>query len=128
MSEQPITRTGEHPATNLDVKASELTVSVRNLIQSVLALAALLSVFFGGYFALITKVEAATDAGIAQLAPRVSELENRAKRNEEAERRLAADLHEVQLDVRELYKVIQTGARSARLEAPITPATDAGAP
>lgn len=124
MSEQP-TRTGEHPATNLEVKASEFTVSIRNLIQGMMALAALLSVFFGGYFALITRVEAATDAGIAQLAPRVTELENRAVRNEEAERRLASDLHEVQLDVRELYKVIQTGARSPRLEAPLGP-SDAG--
>lgn len=126
MSDAPVTRTGEHPATNLEVKASEFTVSIRNLIQGMMGVAALLSMFFGGYFALITRVEAATDAGIAQLAPRVTELENRAMRNEEAERRLASDLHEVQLDVRELYKVIQTGARSPRLEAPLGPSDGGG--
>lgn len=115
----PVTRTGEHPATNLEVKAAELTLSVRSLIQGIAAVATLLGVFFGGYFALIGRVEAATDAGVAVLSPRVIALENRAQAQEHATADLKGDVHELQLDVRELYRVIQTGARSARLEAPI---------
>lgn len=125
MSDQP-TRTGEHPATNLDLKATELTLSVRSVLQGLVALGAMLSVVFGGYFALIGRVEAATDAGIERLTPRIAELEARAKRDEDTINAVRLDVREVQADVRELYRVIQTGARSARLEAPL-PAADGGA-
>ena len=126
MDEPRRTTTAEQPATSAELKQAEATISWRSLAQSVVALATLLGVFFGGYSHIISEARAQTDAGLNQLTPRIVELENRARRNEEVAVRLSGDLHEVQLDVRELYRVIQTGARSARLEAPPTTSADGG--
>lgn len=52
------------------------------------------------------------------LGPRVEALE-------QEQRQVRVDVHEVQLDVRELYRVIRDGRRSERLERP-PPAQDGG--
>lgn len=126
MDEPRRTTTAEQPATSAELKQAEATISWRSFAQSIVALTTLLGVFSGGYFHIISEARAQTDAGLSQLAPRIVELENRARRNEEYAAGLSRDVHEVQLDMRELYRVIQTGARSARLEAPPTTSTDGG--
>lgn len=79
---------------------------------------AILGGFLGGYVHLVGEARAQADAGISPVKSRVDQLEAEQKQ-------VRADVHEVQLDVRELYRVITTGRRSERLESP-TPPRDGG--
>lgn len=55
------------------------------------------------------KLHASVDGGIAPLERRMSEVESRAKQQ-------ASDIHELQVDIRALYKAVMTGVPQARLE------------
>lgn len=62
------------------------------------------------------------DAGTGMLAERHQDLEARftehVKDSGQAHLQLKQDLHEVQMDIRALYRAVQTGARQERLERP----------
>lgn len=79
---------------------------------------AILGGFLGGYVHLVGEARAQADAGTAPIKARVEALE-------QEQRQVRVDVHEVQLDVRELYRVIRDGRRSERLERP-PPAQDGG--
>jgi len=64
------------------------------------------------------RVQAQTDAGVRVHESRIVALEQQ-------QAQVRTDVHEVQLDIRELYKVVQTGRRSSRLEQPV-PMQDSG--
>lgn len=87
--------------------------------QDLAIVLAILGGFLGGYAHLVGEARAQADAGTAPLKARVEVLEQEQKQ-------VRADVHEVQLDVRELYRVIRDGRRSERLEQPPAPATDGG--
>lgn len=74
-------------------------------------------------------VDHRVDAGLQRTKQQVDDLEAKFDmhiKDAAAERRaLTEDLHEVQMDIRALYKVVQTGERSARLERPL-PTPDGG--
>lgn len=75
---------------------------------------AILGGFLGGYVHLLSEAK-------AQTVP----LEKRVDTVEVEQKRVRDDVHELQLDVRELYKTVTTGQRSARLEQP-PPSPDGG--
>lgn len=75
---------------------------------------AILGGFLGGYVHLVGEARAQADAGVMPLKARVDAIEA-----EQA--RVRADVHEVQLDVRELYRALRDGRRSQRLETPPAP-------
>lgn len=89
--------------------------------QDLAVVLAILGGFGSGYVHLIGEARAEADAGVAVLRPRVEALEGRVER-------ISVDLHNTQLDIRELYKTVTTGRRSERLEQPPPPSGDGGAP
>ena len=126
--------TGEHLATNLEVKAVGLAVSIRNAVTALISLCVFVGGLFSAYWVLMGKVEAATDAGVHNIQVQVTEIQSRIARDEveitsvKVEvKEVKADVREVQLDLRELYRTMQTGERSVRLEnPPQVPRQDAG--
>jgi hypothetical protein len=115
---EPRTNPGLRVASGLasHVKTVKATAGV---VGAVLAMA-------GSYTAWILSEARAQgkDAGSA-----ISEVKARVERVEAAQAQvnqaLKEDLHEIQVDIRSLYKSNQTGTRSARLEAPL-PVRDGG--
>ncbi len=83
-----------------------------NEMKTVIAIVvASLGVILGAWRVVISEAKAQTDAGMAPVVARVVVLEQQ-------QQQVRADVHEVQVDIRELYRVVQTGARSVRLETP----------
>lgn len=82
-----------------------------------------------GTNALAQAVDAHVDAGVAPTARRAEEvsarLEQHLVEDAQAKRQAAADLHEVQADIRALYRAVQTGRPQPRLEKPL-PSLDGG--
>lgn len=128
-----VARIDERLATNLDVKAVGLAVSIRNAITALISLCIFVGGLFSAYWVLMGKVEAATDAGVHNIQAQVTEIQARIARDEvaitsvkEEFKEVKSDLREVQIDLRELYKSMQTGGRSVRLENPPQTRQDAG--
>lgn len=69
---------------------------------------------FGAYKLLLSEARAEADAGIAPVERRVQVLEQEAKQQRE-------DTHEVQMDIRSLYRAVTTGKKQERLEKPPPP-------
>jgi len=72
------------------------------------------------------------DGGIApvreELRQHVLEEERRHAAEEQQYRQVKEDLHEVQMDIRALYRAVQTGQPQPRLERPLPQPIDGGAP
>ncbi len=109
-------------------EASELPVIAERTKKTLTDVRWLLAISLGSVAAIVTvtvsTIAFAQDAGTkaakaetATLAPRVEAIETEQKN-------VRSDVHELQLDVRELYRVVRDGRRSERLEAP--PVSDAG--
>lgn len=73
---------------------------------------------FGAYRVVLGEALAQTDAGMAPIKQRVDTLEQQQKE-------LRSDVHEVQTDIRALYKAVMTGRPQERLERP-PPSKDGG--
>jgi hypothetical protein len=69
------------------------------------------STAFGAYMFIMNQALAQTDAGVGPVVKRVETLEQQQKE-------LRGDVHEVQMDVRALYKAVMTGRPQERLEQP----------
>lgn len=84
-----------------------------------------------GTRALGQTVDDRVDAGLRHTERQVGELQiqfdTHVKDAAEEKRQLKADLHEVQMDIRALYRAMQTGERQPRLERPL-PQVDGGVP
>lgn len=67
-------------------------------------------------------MSARVDAGVQDVSHRAQELERKLEDHiqdsGEVHRRTAEDMHELQMDIRALYKTMTTGERSPRLERP----------
>jgi hypothetical protein len=66
---------------------------------------------FGAYRVVLSEALAQTDAGVAPVLKRVETLERDQKH-------LSEDVHEVQQDIRSLYRAVMTGRPQERLENP----------
>lgn len=73
---------------------------------------------FGAYRVVLSEAAAQTDAGVRVHEQRIVTLEQQ-------QQQTRTDLHEVQTDIRSLYKAVLTGQRQERLEKPL-PAVDGG--
>lgn len=117
--------TGEHPVTKADLKHQLNVELVRTLAGSVVVG---IAIAFGAYWAVLAKAEAQTDAGVKVVsdahASTKERLAEHIRDSGTAHRQMREELHEVQMDIRALYRSIQTGRPSARLEAP--PLADGG--
>ena len=71
-----------------------------------------------GYNVFVGKASAAADAGIKPVVEDVAALKVRLATQEQETRNLRADVHEVQMDIRGLYKYMTTSERQPRLEKP----------
>lgn len=103
------TVTGEHPATNLEVRTVVTLGVLKNAIVAVVA------VFLAGWATYATVTHAAeqtVDAGLVPLRVRVEALE-------QGQASVREDIGEVQRDIRALYKAVVTGQRQERLEQPV---------
>lgn len=82
-----------------------------------------------GTNALAQAVDNHVDAGVAPTARRAEEVSQRLEQHlledAAAKRQATQDLHEVQADIRALYRAVQTGRPQPRLERPL-PALDGG--
>lgn len=90
--------------------------------QDVALVLAILGSFLGGYIHLVGEARAQSDAGTAPLKVELADLAARQRRYEDENQRVHGEvrqeLHEVQVDIRALYKAVMTGAPQPRLEAP----------
>lgn len=119
-----MSNTGEHKAVETEA-TTEDPVTGKELRrqfkwQDVAVVLAILAGFLGGYRTLLTEARAESDAGVKSLESRVNAVETEQKN-------VRSDLHEVQLDIRELYRSQHEGRRSERLERPLPP-PDGGPP
>lgn len=73
---------------------------------------------FGAYRVVLSEAAAQTDAGVRVHEQRIVTLEQQQKETR-------SDLHELQMDIRELYRVMPRRHDSERLEKPL-PAVDGG--
>lgn len=113
----------------LDTRTRKTLSDVRALL--VIGVASVVAVFGAGWAAYAqtaSVAQAKADEVARPLERRQADLEQQLERHMkdagDRDRRVQADLHELQLDVRALYRAIQTGAPQPRLEAPV----DGGAP
>lgn len=102
------TKTGEHPVTNGELKRA---LSLNDVKLVAVAITVAVGTAFGAYRVVLGEAKAQTDAGVQVLERRLTTVEQRQQQQ-------AADIHEVQVDIRALYRTITTGERSARLERP----------
>ena len=92
-----------------------------NLAVAGVALLISLGTLIGGYNHIISEARAQADAGVQPIDRRVTILEQQQVQTRQ-------DVHEVQVDIRSLYKAVMTGERQNRLEqpAPIPKPADGG--
>lgn len=108
------TNTGEHPVTKDELKAS---LNLNDFKLVCVAVVVAVGTAFGAYRVVLNDARAQTDAGVGEVTRRIVAVE-------QEQGRLKADIHEVQKDIRALYRTITTGQRSERLESP--PQRDGG--
>lgn len=102
----PAKNTGEYPVTKKEL-LRQLRFQDLLIIGSVIA--TVVTGVFSGYFKVVQDARAETELVVKPLEFRISTLEQN-------QTNLRGDVHEVQLDLRELYKVIRENRRSVRLE------------
>jgi hypothetical protein len=118
------TKTGEHPATNGEVRRAFQWLTLQNLV---VILALLGSVSVGGQKVLRWLVQdaVAQDGGTAALVKRIDVVEAAAAQHllddAQAKRQQAKDTYELRSDVKALYEAVMSGKRSERLEKPLPP-------
>lgn len=112
-------KTGEHPATQLEVKTAVTWGAVKMVAAMVVA------IFTAGWLGYSTVVHAAESSVDAELVPLKEEVVvikaqlNRHLDEEAAHHRQQEDqVKEMQADIRALYKAVMTGTRQDRLEKP----------
>jgi hypothetical protein len=110
----PRTITGVYRALDSKFKGEK----VFNLVVAVIALVVSLGTLIGGYNHIISEARAQSDAGLAAVVP---PLDKRVVILEQQQQQTREDVHEVQTDIRALYKAVMTGARQDRLEQPAPP-------
>ena len=109
--------TGEHDAiatvAYVQRKAAEAVTTAKKddrrseTRQTVGAVVFAVGIIFGAWRVVLSEAKAQTDAGVTPLVQRVATLE-------QGQAQQRADTHELQVDIRERYKVVQTGRRSER--------------
>lgn len=104
--------TGSYPVVRADLrkalKANDFKVVVGIAVVSI-------GTAFGAYRVILNDARAQTDAGVAVV---VTPLGKRVDVLEQGQMQQRADTHELQVDIRELYRVVRDGRRSERLETP----------
>ncbi len=100
------------PATRADVAHLGDRVNRAFKWQDAAVILAILGGFLGGYGHLMSEATARAEDKISPLRARIDTLE-------QEQHRARTDVHEVQLDVRELYRSLRDGRRSERLEQPV---------
>ncbi len=117
--------TGEHPAVPV---ADEIPVIAERTKKTLTDVRWLLAISLGSIAAVVTvtvsTIAFAQDAGTKAAQAETASLTPRVTAIEAEQKNVRSDVHELQLDVRELYRVVRDGRRSERLEAP--PSTDGG--
>jgi len=117
--------TGEHPVTKDELKH---TLSVNDAKLVMMAIVVAVGTAFGAYRVVLNEARAQTDAGVEEVKGGQVRLDQRLemhlRESGQAHQQMKADLHEVQMDIRALYRSMQDGKRSPRLERPLDP--DAG--
>ncbi len=108
--------TGEHPVTKDELRR---TLNVNDVKTTVAMVVVAIGTVFAAYRVVLSEARAQSDAGVSVIERRVTNVEQKQAQQ-------SADLHEVQVDIRELYRSMQTGRPSPRLEAPLPPAKDGG--
>lgn len=106
------TTTGEMRAVlapSLRSFGAKLTAAISGL-----SVAMALGTAWAVFHTLEARAQERVDAGLAPMAKRVEVLE-------QDQRHLREDVHEVQVDIRALYKAVTTGQRQERLEQPPPP-------
>lgn len=79
---------------------------------------AILGSFGSGLVTLEGRARAETDAGVRPIQAQLDAVSARVEKTERDANNLRADVHEVQADLRSLYKAVMTGERQPRLEVP----------
>ncbi len=102
----PTKTTGEYPVTKKEL-IKQLRLQDMMVIGSIVV--TVVGGVFTGYFKVVHDARAETELVLKPLETRVNTLEQEQKH-------LREDVHEVQLDLRELYRVIRENRRSPRLE------------
>lgn len=78
-------------------------------LKDIAVLLAVASGLIGGYVHIVSEAKAQTEAGMKPVEVRLATVE-------QEQRQVKNDLHEVQTDIRALYKAMMTGQRQERLE------------
>ena len=100
--------TGEHPVVKAELKQA-LRVNEFKTVGAIVV-GSLLTVF-GAWRVLLSEAKAQTQSEVSVIAARVTNLE-------QGRTQTQTDVHEVQMDIRALYRAVMTGASQPRLEAP----------
>ncbi len=117
---------GLHPVLKSDMrKAFRINEAFTLVVSMLVGLAAL----WMGQYIFVSQARAAAkevaDSGIEQMKSEVQAAKLRLDQVEQAQKEVKSDLHEVQVDIRELYRSSRTGQKSERLEKP-APVKDGG--
>jgi len=111
--------TGEHPVTKDELKH---TLSVNDAKLVVMAIVVAVGTAFGAYRVVLNEARAQTDAGVEEVKWGQTRLDQRLdqhiKDSGQAHQQLKGDMHEVQMDMRALYRAVMTGQPQPRLERP----------
>ena len=106
------------------VTAKKTLFDVRLLLS--IGVGSIISIFVGGWaaYAQVTDIaEKKVDGGTAAMKQQVDDLSKKFDQHQadsgQVHRELKEDLHEVQMDLRALYKAVMTGERQPRLEKPV---------
>lgn len=101
-----------------ELKKHDNRLTFRSVIVAICAVA--VSVIMAIIF-IDNRVQAQTDAGVKVHEERITTLEHQ-------QTQLQGDVHEVQTDIRSLYKAVMTGRPQERLEKPAPEHKDGGVP
>ncbi len=122
---EPITGSFKIPATMRDVKDAKKSVEHRATLLFVLGA---LGTLGGGFLSVRAIAQDAGSAPAAKVAADLSGVIPRVTALEQGQIQQRADTHELQVDIRELYRAQRTGRKSERLEqpAPVPKSPDGG--
>ena len=107
--------TAEMPVTKGEMRRS---FRINEVFTFVVAALTAIGAVFGAYRLLLSEAEAAGEKGAARAEQRIVTLEQQRRQDRD-------DMHELQKDIRELYRVMPRVRDSARLEKPLG---DGGSP
>lgn len=114
----PLEEPKTDPAIRIVKKSMRKELSWQGAKLTIMTSVVAVGTAFGAYRVVLSEAAAQTDAGVRVHEQRITTLEQQQKETR-------SDLHELQMDIRELYRVMPRRHDSERLEKPL-PAVDGG--